>query len=156
MRNLFRGTFSLLALALFALAPTSAAIALAPPAPSAAAEKAAEPGIALTVAGPVGRTAFDSPVYFGAERIASASAYQLTILSPSNTAPSFETLEQGTTDSFGSFSSMVRLPQLAPGTYNIVFSGLDPDGLTLELTSQITINEAGEFTSIGANSSSIK
>lgn len=109
------------------------------------------PGIFLYVAGPVGRSASESPVYYGADRIAVTSTYLLSLTNLSNVSPSITQLAKGTIDADGSFSSVVRLPALAPGTYNVRFLGTHVDGSTLQLTSQITTGEAGEFTSIGTN-----
>jgi len=91
-----------------------------------------------------------APVYYGADRVAVTSTYLLTVTSVSNVSPSVVTLAEGTIDTNGSFSSVVRLPNLAPGTYNVRMTGEHTNGATLELTSQVTI-DAGVFTSIGAN-----
>ena len=109
------------------------------------------PGIFLFVAGPIGRSASDSPIYYGADRAAVTSTYLLTVTKVSNVTPSATVLAEGTIDSDGSFSSMVRLPSLAPGTYNVRMTGTHSSGSTLQLTSQITIGGSGEFTSIGEN-----
>ena len=108
------------------------------------------PGITLTVAGPVGREILGSPVYYGADRIAVTSTYLLTVTKVSNVAPSVTALAEGTIDADGSFSSMVRLPYLEPGTYNVMMVGTDVNEATLQLTSQVTV-DGGVFTSIGAN-----
>ena len=111
---------------------------------------AGPPGITLTVAGPVGREILGSPVYYGADRVAVTSTYLLTVTKVSNVAPSVTTLAEGTIDADGSFSSMVRLPYLEPGTYNVRMVGTHVNGATLQLTSQVTV-DGGVFTSIGAN-----
>ena len=109
------------------------------------------PGIFLTVAGPVGRSASESPVYYGADRVAVTSTYLLTVTRVSNVTPTITTLAEGTIDADGSFTSMTRLPALAPGTYNVQMVGTHVNGSTLQLTSQVTIGGLGQFTSIGAN-----
>jgi hypothetical protein len=114
------------------------------------------PGIFLTVAGPVGRSAAESPVYYGADRVAVTSTYLLTVTRVSNVTPTITTLAEGTIDADGSFSSMTRLPALAPGTYNVQMVGTHVNGSTLQLTSQVTIGGVGQFTSIGANIPVIK
>jgi len=114
------------------------------------------PGIFLTVAGPVGRSASEAPVYYGADRVSVTSTYLLTVTGVSNIAPTITTLAEGTIDADGSFSSMTRLPVLAPGTYNVQMVGTHTNGSTLQLTSQVTIGGAGEFTGIGANIPVIK
>jgi hypothetical protein len=114
------------------------------------------PGIFLTVAGPVGRSAAEAPVYYGADRVAVTSTYLLTVTRVSNVTPTITTLAEGTIDADGSFSSMKRLPALAPGVYNVQMVGTHVNGSTLQLTSQVTIGGVGEFTSIGANIPVIK
>ena len=109
------------------------------------------PGIFLTVEGPVGRSASESPIYYGADRVAVTSTYLLTVTGVSNIAPTITTLAEGTIDADGSFSSMTRLPALTPGVYNVQMVGTHVNGSTLQLTSQVTIGGVGEFTSIGAN-----
>ena len=109
------------------------------------------PGIFLTVAGPVGRSASEAPIYYGADRVAVTSTYLLTVTGVSNIAPTITTLAEGTIDADGSFSSMTRLPALTPGVYNVQMVGTHVNGSTLQLTSQVTIGGVGEFTSIGAN-----
>jgi hypothetical protein len=107
--------------------------------------------IFLTVAGPVGRSASEAPVYYGADRVAVTSTYLLTVTRVSNVTPTITTLAEGTIDADGSFTSMTRLPALAPGTYNVQMVGTHVNGSTLQLTSQVTIGGLGQFTSIGAN-----
>ena len=114
------------------------------------------PGIFLTVAGPVGRSASEAPVYYGADRVAVTSTYLLTVTRVSNVTPSITTLAEGTIDADGSFSAMTRLPALAPGVYNVQMVGTHVNGSTLQLTSQVTIGGLGQFTIIGANIPVIK
>ena len=54
------------------------------------------PGIFLTVAGPVGRSASEAPVYYGADRVAVTSTYLLTVTRVSNVTPTITTLAEGT------------------------------------------------------------
>jgi hypothetical protein len=109
------------------------------------------PGIFLAVNDAlVGGQVEGSPVYYGTNRVAVTSTYVLTVTAVSNVSPSVVTLAEGTIGADGSFSSMVRLPNLAPGTYNVCMTGEHTNGAALELTSQVTI-DAGVFTSIGAN-----
>jgi YVTN family beta-propeller protein len=109
------------------------------------------PAIFLAVNGVlVGEQVEGSPVYYGTNRVAVTSTYVLTVTAVSNISPSVVTLAEGTFGADGSFSSMVRLPNLAPGTYNVRLKGEHTNGATQELTSQVTI-DAGAFTSIGAN-----
>jgi hypothetical protein len=129
---------------------------LAPSSSSSTSSDPGVPGIFLTVAGPVGRSASEAPVYYGADRVAVTSTYLLTVTRVSNVTPTFTTLAEGTINANGSFSSMTRLPALAPGTYNVQMVGTHVNGSTLQLTSQITIGGVGQFTSIGANIPVIK
>ena len=123
---------------------------------SSAGADAGVPGIFLTVAGPVGRSASEAPVYYGADRVAVTSTYLLTVTRVSSVTPTITTLAEGTIDADGSFSSMTRLPALAPGVYNVQMVGTHVNGSTLQLTSQVTIGGVGQFTSIGANIPVIK
>ena len=108
------------------------------------------PGIFLTVAGPVGRAASEVPIYYGADRVARASTYRLTLTSTPRDSRSVMVLAEGTIDADGSFSSMERMPALAPGTYDVRMTGRHTNGATLELISQVTVL-AGVLTSIGEN-----
>ena len=108
------------------------------------------PGIFLTVAGPVGRAASEVPIYYGADRVARASTYRLTLTSTPRDARFAVVLAEGTIDADGSFSSMERMPALAPGTYDVRMTGRHTNGATLELISQVTVL-AGVLTSIGEN-----
>ena len=118
---------------------------------SSASPDAGVPGIFLTVAGPVCRSASEAPMYYGADRVAVTSTYLLTVTRVSNVTPTIPTLAEGTINANGSFSSMTQLPALTPGVYIVKMVGTHTNGSTLQLTSQITIGELGEFTSIGAN-----
>lgn len=110
------------------------------------------PGIFLYVAGPVGRTVGNSPVYYGADRVAAASEYEVRVLSNGAGKPMMASLASGELPINGSIpSTMVRLPQLEPGTYLVRMTGKHATGRTLELTSVITVGAAGTFTSIGPN-----
>ena len=122
-------------------------------APSGSSEASAGvPGIFLYVAGPVGRTVGDSPVYYGADRVATASDYEVRVLSNGAGNPVIVSLSSGKLPMNGSIpSTMARLPQLDPGTYLVRMTGKHSSGRTLELTSVITVGPAGTFTSIGPN-----
>ena len=110
------------------------------------------PGIFLYVAGPVGRTVGSSPVYYGADRVAAASEYTVKVLSTSTRNPSVVSLASGELPINGSLpSTMVRLPDLEPGTYLVRMSGKHSTGKTLELTAQISVGPNGTFTAIGPN-----
>jgi hypothetical protein len=110
------------------------------------------PGIFLYVAGPVGRSVAHSPVYYGTDRVAAASEYEVRVLSSSSVNSGAITLASGTLPANGSIpATMVRLPHLEPGTYLVRITGKHTTGKTLQLTAQITVGPAGTFTSIGPN-----
>lgn len=110
------------------------------------------PGIFLYVAGPVGRTVGHSPVYYGTDRVAAASEYEVRVLSTSTRNPMLVSLASGELPINGSLpSTMVRLPQLEPGTYLVRMTGKHTTGKTLELTAQISVGPNGSFTAIGPN-----
>lgn len=109
------------------------------------------PGIYLSVAGPVGRSVWDSPVYYGSDRVAASSTYLLTVVSVPSSSRSTVSLAEGELPLDGSLEAMVRLPVLAPGIYNVRMEGTHRNGSTLQLTSVITVGPSGEFTSIGPN-----
>ena len=109
------------------------------------------PGIFLTVAGHVGRSVGESPVYYGSDRVKVASSYLLNVTPVGNINPTVTMLAEGAIDQDGSFSSMVRLPQLATGTYDVKFSGTHNNGSTLELTCRISVGVDGTITSVGDN-----
>lgn len=107
------------------------------------------PGIFMTVAGHIGRDAHGSPVYYGADRVARASSYMLT-LSPAGRGVSRTQLAEGTIAPDGSFSEVVRLPPLSDGMHEIQFSGRHRNGATLELTAIVVVLE-GKIASVGPN-----
>ena len=77
------------------LAPSSSAS-------SSSSADAGVPGIFLTVAGPVGRSASQSPIYYGADRVAVTSTYLLTVTRVSDVTPTITTLAECTIDADGS------------------------------------------------------
>ena len=60
-------------------------------------------------------------------------------------------LAEGTIEDDGSFSTSVRLDPLAPGSYDVQFTGTHRNGATLELTSRIVVGPGGEYMLIGDN-----
>jgi CRISPR/Cas system-associated endoribonuclease Cas2 len=114
------------------------------------------PGIYMAVAGPVGRSVMDSPLYYGSDRVAASSTYRLTVTAAPRARVTPLTLAEGELPLDGSLLAMVRLPALAPGTYNVRLQGQHRNGSTLQLTSVITVGAEGEFTSIGPNVPVIK
>jgi hypothetical protein len=114
------------------------------------------PGIYMAVAGPVGRSVMGSPLYYGSDRVAASSTYRLTVTAAPRARVTPLTLAEGELPLDGSLLAMVRLPALAPGTYNVRLQGQHRNGSTLQLTSVITVGAEGEFTSIGPNVPVIK
>jgi hypothetical protein len=111
------------------------------------------PGIYLHVAGPVGRSAEGSPVYYGSDRVAHTSTYLLSIRSA--TGVTQHVLASGTVDVRGNLEAMVRLPALAPGRYDVVLTGQHLGGHGLSLSAEIRVNDQGRIGSLGANIPSI-
>ncbi|CAB4649199.1 MAG: hypothetical protein F2621_05535 [Actinobacteria bacterium] len=106
------------------------------------------PGIYLQIAGPVGRSVQDSPVYFGGDRIAPLSTYTLSINPHGGRA---FTLATGTTDARGNLESRMTLPALAPGDYVITFAGRHASGAGLKLANTIRVGAGGNYLVIGEN-----
>ena len=96
----------------------------------------------------MGRVVDHSPVYYGADRVAAESDYMLTLMGTSRIAPYVLSLAEGELGVGGSLREMVRLPALPAGTYKVVMTGTHRNGATLELTSQFTVGDSGEFTGI--------
>jgi len=115
------------------------------------ATSAGTPGIFLHITGPVGRSVAGSPVYYGADRVQVTSTYTLTLTPVGGNRPPVTMLAEGTIELNGSFSTSVRLDPLAPGSYDVQFTGTHRNGATLELTSRIVVGPGGEYTLIGDN-----
>ena len=109
------------------------------------------PGIFLHITGPVGRSVAGSPVYYGADRVQVTSTYRLTLTPVGGNRPPVTMLAEGTIELNGSFSTSVRLDPLAPGSYDVQFTGTHRNGATLELTSRIVVGPGGEYMLIGDN-----
>jgi hypothetical protein len=109
------------------------------------------PGIFLHITGPVGRSVAGSPVYYGANRVQVTSTYTLTLTPVGGNRPPVTMLAEGTIELNGSFATSVRLDPLAPGSYDVQFTGTHRNGATLELTSRIVVGPGGEYMLIGDN-----
>ncbi len=70
------------------------------------------PGYSCTRRWTVGRSASESPVYYGADRIAVTSAYLLSLTNLSSVSPSITQLAKGTIDADGSFRQWFVSPLL--------------------------------------------
>ena len=108
------------------------------------------PGIYLHVAGPAGRQAEGSPVYYGSDRVAITSTYLLSITDASTRATS-RVLAEGVVDARGNLEARALLPALDPGDYDVVFQGKHRGGAGLRLTARITVGGAGQITVLGEN-----
>jgi len=115
------------------------------------ATSAGTPGIFLHITGPVGRSVAGSPVYYGADRVQVTSTYTLTLTPVGGNRPPVTMLAEGTIELNGSFATSVRLDPLAPGSYDVQFTGTHRNGATLELTSRIVVGPGGEYMLIGDN-----
>ena len=113
-------------------------------------EVAGVPGIYLHVAGPVGRGAEGSPIYYGSDRVAITSTYLLSITDASTRATS-RVLAEGVVDARGNLEARALLPALDPGDYDVVFQGKHRGGAGLRLTARITVGGAGQITVLGEN-----
>jgi hypothetical protein len=117
---------------------------------SGATENAGTPGIYLHVAGPVGRLAEGSPVYYGSDRVAITSTYLLTITNVTTNTTS-RVLAEGVVDARGNLEARALLPALQPGDYDVVFQGKHRGGAGLRLSARITVGDAGQITVLGPN-----
>ena len=102
-------------------------------------------GIYLHVAGPVGRLAEGSPVYYGSDRVAITSTYLLTITNVTTDTTS-RVLAEGVVDARGNLEARALLPALQPGDYDVVFQGKHRGGAGLRLTARITVGDVGQIT----------
>ena len=114
------------------------------------AASAGTPGIYLHVAGPVGRLAEGSPVYYGSDRVAITSTYLLTITNVATNTTS-RVLAEGVVDARGNLEARALLPALQPGDYDVVFQGKHRGGAGLRLSARITVGDAGQITVLGPN-----
>jgi hypothetical protein len=112
------------------------------------------PGIALHVAGPVGRPVEGSPVYVASHKVASASPYELTLTRVSSPQSSV-IIAQGITDARGSGATRVTLGALAPGRYTLTLTGRHAFGTGLWLTTTFTAGTEGTYTALSENAHGI-
>jgi hypothetical protein len=117
---------------------------------SGATENAGTPGIYLHVAGPVGRLAEGSPVYYGSDRVAITSTYLLTITNVTTNTTS-RVLAEGVVDARGNLEARALLPALQPGDYDVVFQGKHRGGAGLRLTARITVGDVSQITVLDRN-----
>jgi hypothetical protein len=109
-----------------------------------------DPGIFLNVAGPMGESAPETPIYYGGSNLPGGSQYVLTLSDVCSPSRVIATLAEGTIGVQGSLSSFTRPPARSPGTYNVRLVVTHSNGLAWQLQSQVTIGASGEYTSISA------
>ena len=122
---------------------------------AAATEDVARPGIYLVVAGPVGRKASGSPVYYGSDRVATTSTYLLTVTPVGDPGARVMILAEGTVGVRGNLEAIATLPRMAPGSYDVAVSGQHLTGIGIQLTSRIKVGKYGRLGAISSNTSSI-
>ena len=110
------------------------------------------PGIFLTVPGPVGRSASEAPIYYGAAGIKPNSTYTLSVQSVTNSALRRTVLASGTVNSRGHLNERVLLGALNPGSYKIVMTGIHASGYQLVLTNYLTVGANGSIVSVSPES----
>lgn len=125
------------------------------PAPSAASVASTGlAGIALHVAGPVGRPVEGSPVYVASHKVASFSPYVVRLTRESAPRTSV-ILASGVTDARGMVSRRLTLGALAPGTYTLTLTGRHVFGTGLWLTTTFSVTQDGTYGSVSENAHGI-
>ena len=104
----------------------------------------------MNVAGPVGESAPETPIYYGGSNLPGGSQYVLTLSDVCSPSRVIATLAEGTIGVQGSLSSFTRPPPRSPGTYNVRLVVTHSNGLAWQLQSQVTIGASGEYTIISA------
>ena len=124
--------------------------------PSASASASADPGVPgifLAVNDVlVGSQVTGAPIYCGAESIQPNSIYTLSIQSVTNSALTRIILDSGSVNSRGHLAETVLLPEVNPGSYKIVMTGIHASGNLLVLTNFITIGANGGIVSVSPES----
>ena len=111
------------------------------------------PGIFLAVNDVlVGSQVTGAPIYCGADSIQPNSIYTLSIQSVTNSALTRTILDSGSVNSRGHLDERVLLPEVNPGSYKIVMTGIHASGNLLVLTNFITIGANGGIVSVSPES----
>ena len=111
------------------------------------------PGIFLAVNDVlVGSQVTGAPIYCGADRIQPNSIYTLSIQSVTDSALTRIILDSGSVNSRGHLDERVLLPEVNPGSYKIVMTGIHASGNLLVLTNFITIGANGGIVSVSPES----
>ena len=110
------------------------------------------PGIYLYIAGSPGQSVEGTPVYHGSVGIAPNTSYTLSVKSMGARALTRTVLATGVTNGRGHVKQRIELVSLAPGSYKIVMTGYHSLGYPLVLTNHISVDAAGKFVSVSAES----
>ena len=111
------------------------------------------PGIFLAVNDVlVGSQVTGAPIYCGADSIQPNSIYTLSIQSVTDSALTRIILDSGSVNSRGHLAETVLLPEVNPGSYKIVMTGIHASGNLLVLTNFITIGANGGIVSVSPES----
>ena len=122
-------------------------------APASASADPGVPGIFLAVNNVlVGSQVTGAPIYCGADSIQPNSIYTLSIQSVTNSALTRIILDSGSVNSRGHLAETVLLPEVNPGSYKIVMTGIHASGNLLVLTNFITIGANGGIVSVSPES----
>ena len=100
----------------------------------------------------VGSQVTGAPIYCGADSIKPNSIYTLSIQSVTNSALTRIILDSGSVNSRGHLDERVLLPEVNPGSYKIVMTGIHASGNLLVLTNFITIGANGGIVSVSPGS----
>jgi len=118
-------------------------------APASASADPGVPGIFLAVNDVlVGSQVTGAPIYYGADSIQPNSAYTLSIQSVTHSALTRTVLDSGSVNSRGHLDETFLLPEVNPGSYKIVMTGIHASGNLLVLTNFITIGANGGIVSV--------
>ncbi len=91
-------------------------------------------------------------MYHGSFAIAPNSPYTLSVHRRDTSALPRTVLSTGVTNGGGHVEQRIELGALAPGAYKIVMTGYHELGYPLVLTNHISVDAAGNFVSVSAES----
>jgi hypothetical protein len=108
-------------------------------------------GIYLHVAGPIGRSVVDSPIYFGSYKVMANSRYLVSVKQAGTPGTPSITLAEGQVNATGTFDARGLFRSLTPGNYTITFTGVHQTGTGLRLSAPFSVGKNGEFVALGSN-----
>lgn len=111
------------------------------------AAKSGSPGIYLWVPPGNNRIASGSNIYFGSDRVAAGSIYEVS-LSPLGGWAKPIIVARGAIGPTGTFSRVIVLPDLEPGTHELVVRLTGPNRVELRLVNHLSITKAGRVESV--------